>query len=179
MDEELELNTLHRLRKHSGRLILEEHGSCEVPAGCGGLVLRWLNPAQECYLLFTVFPRRPLQLFLDGIRLQSSAVTVPVGRHVLAAHFAESALFMLAVLKNTKPEQALLLSAADGSWRGTNQKPPDHWAHPDFPESWQPLPQVPYTDKDWQFQTLDKLGACPLGLACGPLWVRREFEVLP
>jgi hypothetical protein len=38
------LNSLDRFRKHPGQLVLEEHGHCEVPAGCGGVVLRWRNP---------------------------------------------------------------------------------------------------------------------------------------
>ena len=40
-DRELKLNSISRSSKQSPRLVLEEHGHCEVPAGCGGVVLRW------------------------------------------------------------------------------------------------------------------------------------------
>lgn len=40
-DRELKLNSISRFSKQSPRLVLEEHGHCEVPAGCGGVVLRW------------------------------------------------------------------------------------------------------------------------------------------
>ena len=43
-DDELRLNTVERFSKHSTRLVLEEHGHCEVPAGCGGVVLQWRDP---------------------------------------------------------------------------------------------------------------------------------------
>jgi hypothetical protein len=41
MNADLSLNSIDRYRKRSNRLILEEHRSCELPAGCGGVVLRW------------------------------------------------------------------------------------------------------------------------------------------
>ena len=43
MADEQQLNSLSRFRKQPGRLVLEEHGHCEVPAG-GGVVLRRRNP---------------------------------------------------------------------------------------------------------------------------------------
>ena len=43
--EALRINKLHRFAKHSPRLVLHEYSHCEVPAGCGGVVLRWLDPA--------------------------------------------------------------------------------------------------------------------------------------
>ena len=179
MDEELELNTLHRLHKHSGRLILEQHGSCEVPAGCGGLVMRWLNPAQECYLLFSLSAAGKVQLFLDGQRLQSSALTVPLGRHLLGVHCPGSGLLMMAVQRNTKPKpETLFLTAADQSWHGTDQQPPDDWFTPDFCADWPVLGEVVVATDDWKKRSLDELGARALGLGTsGPLWVRREFEL--
>src|SRR5687768_6072864 len=45
-DHDLKLNGLSRYAKESPRLVLEEYGHCEVPAGCGGVVLRWRNPDQ-------------------------------------------------------------------------------------------------------------------------------------
>ena len=42
-DRQLRINTLSRYRGRPPRLVLEEHNHCEVPAGCGGVVLRWRN----------------------------------------------------------------------------------------------------------------------------------------
>ena len=42
--DDLRLNELQRYRKTSSRLALEVHSHCEVPAGCGGVVLRWRRP---------------------------------------------------------------------------------------------------------------------------------------
>lgn len=44
MAEEPLLNSIDRFRKRPQRFVLEEHGHCEIPAGCGGVVLRWRNP---------------------------------------------------------------------------------------------------------------------------------------
>ena len=46
-DDDLRVNTLHRFAKHSPTLILHEYSSCEVPAGCGGVVMRWIAPDQD------------------------------------------------------------------------------------------------------------------------------------
>jgi hypothetical protein len=43
--DDVRLNSLDAFTKKSPRFILEEHGGGEVPAGCGGVVLRWINPA--------------------------------------------------------------------------------------------------------------------------------------
>lgn len=179
MDEELELNTLHRLHKHSGRLILEQHGSCEVPAGCGGLVMRWLNPAQECYLLFTIYAAGKFQLFLDGDRLQSSRQTVPLGTHVLGVHCLETGFLMMAVQRHTQPKlQTLLTTAADGFWRGTTIRPPEDWSARGFSEDWPALVAVAGAGEEWRRKRLDEMGAQALGFGTtGPLWVRREFEL--
>lgn len=37
-ERELKLNSLGRYGKGGSRLVLEEHGHCEVPVGCGGAV---------------------------------------------------------------------------------------------------------------------------------------------
>jgi hypothetical protein len=46
MSGEQRLNSLDRFRKQPGRLVLEEHSHCQVPAGCGGGVLRRRNPQE-------------------------------------------------------------------------------------------------------------------------------------
>ena len=52
MADEQRLNSVDRFRKKSERLVLEEHGHCEVPAGCGGVVLRWRTEPEAAALAF-------------------------------------------------------------------------------------------------------------------------------
>ncbi len=51
--DELKLNTIGRFVKRSPCLALEQHNHCEVPAGCGGVVLRWFNPSRGIPILFS------------------------------------------------------------------------------------------------------------------------------
>ncbi|MFT4979643.1 MAG: hypothetical protein ACI8S6_005555, partial [Myxococcota bacterium] len=85
MSDDLKLNRLSRFHKHSPRLLLEEHSHCEVPAGCGGVVLRWRDAAagQACELsLYTVADVQ--QVTLDGALLPTRRVILPYGTRVLA-----------------------------------------------------------------------------------------------
>lgn len=43
---DLVVNDLSRYEKSSARLVLEDYSSCEVPAGCGGGILRWIDPRE-------------------------------------------------------------------------------------------------------------------------------------
>jgi len=52
-DEAFKLNSLHRFTKHS-KLVLEAHSHCEVPAGCGGAVFKWVNPTSGIELRLQV-----------------------------------------------------------------------------------------------------------------------------
>jgi hypothetical protein len=54
-DHKLKLNGLSRYTKQSPRLVLEEYSHCEVPAGYGGVVLRWRNPDQPLPMLVSSF----------------------------------------------------------------------------------------------------------------------------
>jgi len=182
--DELRLNTVHRFRKRSPRVLMEEHGSCEVPAGCGGVVLRWLNPNQGCYVLFTLFTSGKARLFVDGERVHSSLRSLPLGEHVLALHLTGAAWFVLAVEKHQKPhQQRFLVSAGGQGWRASPDEPPDPWKLADFEPPWQELAEFdcPKEHRErWDFARATKLGARPLGLAGeGPLWVRKRFQLTP
>lgn len=87
-DEDLRLNTLHRFAKRSSRLTLLEYSHCEVPAGCGGVVLRWVDT--EGRVAVRVRVRRTggmIDTWLDGEPLDtSSALIAPGIPHVLAFH---------------------------------------------------------------------------------------------
>ena len=144
-DDDLRLNTLHRFAKHSANLVLEEHGHCEVPAGCGGVIFSWRNPSvATAALLFVGSPGRT-RVFVDGVEARSSRVELPFGRRVLAFHITaigERARVFAAAARldpGPQPGQALgpavpsALSAADGTWRATTSEPePDALTSADF-----------------------------------------------
>ncbi len=182
--DDLEINTLHRFAKHSPGLVLEQHGSCEVPAGCGGIVMRWINPAQEAYLLFSLLSAGEARLYLDGREFRSAAFSVPVGRHLLALHLLNSASFVLAAERNLQPHQTLLFcSQADGTWLATDQPPPENWNQPDLVHDWPGLDECAppaEVQRRWGYPAICAVGARTLGQpGHGPLWVRKSFELKP
>jgi len=78
------LNSFDRFTKTSPRLLLEEHAHCEVPAGCGGVVLRWINPATGLPVLLDVFNPSHATLAIDGVAVTHSSLLLAPGRHVLS-----------------------------------------------------------------------------------------------
>jgi hypothetical protein len=169
MVDDLNLNSISRFSKHSLRLHLEEHGHCEVPAGCGGVVLRWYNPAKATSILLKAYwPTAPAALFLNGIAPVSMRPLVPPGRVVLTIHLDSTgtlarrrrwwrtksinqALLMLAV---SRPESGsysmtdkslfVARSLPDGSWRFSVTPPPDAWVLPTFDDGgWPELVKQP------------------------------------
>ena len=71
------------------------------------------------------------------------------------------------------------MTAADECWRGTKQRPGDDWISQGFPEDRPALVEVACASDEWQTKRLREMGAQALGLGTtGPLWVRREFELL-
>ena len=83
-EEDLRLNTLNRFRKRSPKLLLEQYSHCEVPAGCGGVVLRWVDPASTIPAIVRVYCPGESKIFVDGNELGSSRVDLAAGAHVLA-----------------------------------------------------------------------------------------------
>src|SRR5262245_59385715 len=78
------LNSLDRFRKQSDRLVLEEHSHCEVPAGCGGVVLRWRNPFAALPLLVYLYSPGKTELSLDGTPVVRTGNDVAPGEHLFA-----------------------------------------------------------------------------------------------
>jgi len=66
MAENQHLNSLGRFRKQPGRLVLEEHSHCEVPTGCGGVVLRWRNPHAVLPVTMHLYTPVRATLLVDG-----------------------------------------------------------------------------------------------------------------
>jgi hypothetical protein len=134
------LNSLGRFRKQAGRLVLEQHDHCEVPAGCGGVVLRWRNPHAARPLIVYLFPLARATLFLDGTVPPTARVDLAPGRHVAAL-----------VLENADLSAGLLLFAA------TSPGPPGGRARPPRSDVVEPpVKVVTAPDGTWKF-TLDEL----------------------
>lgn len=203
MSDELKLNSLSRFRKSSQQLILEAYGHCEVPAGCGGAVLRWTNPAREIPLQIWIHANGTSKLFLDGAPLTGSLPMVPFGEHLLAIALdvkePEAGLLMFAALYDeesqrvsrsaSRQHQVRLLSHPAGQWRYTTVAPPDSgWVNPNYDDaSWplmidKPMPTPParspavYSD-----QKLRALGATGIGIpeSAHHVWIRKRFVLFP
>jgi hypothetical protein len=160
-NRDLKVNEL-RASKQSSRLVLEEHSHCEVPAGCGGVVLRWRSAALVPFHMWLYAPGQEGQVVtIDGVVPDSSRALLKSGLHVLTLQLrtrgAEGALFMFAGLSETSergPNQVpvppaaglRVLSAPDGSWKHTLVPPADDaWMQPGFDDSgWPALAGVAF-----------------------------------
>jgi hypothetical protein len=195
-EDDLRLNTLHRFAKRSPRLTLEEHGHCEVPAGCGGVVLRWINPDAGPSVVVHVAAltgedARSIELLVDGVVPATTHLQLGFGEHVLALRLTlergGDALFACAIATETgegEPE-TLVATAGDGSWRATARAPVADWAALELSDDdWTPL-AASAVDVDalpraqrWRFARLVDLGAALLALPeADELWIRRRFVV--
>jgi hypothetical protein len=179
---EQQLNSLERFRKQPGRLVLEEHGNCEVPAGCGGVVLRWRNPQATVPALVHLYAPREASVWIDGARLLHSRIDLSPGRHVVAVALAEvdlsAGLLMMVLreedLRGRKPpghlEQLRVLTAGNGTWKYTLNPPPEGWAGLEYEDDWAALDVVPTpqlertTSGHWAVRRCGELGALCLGL---------------
>jgi hypothetical protein len=200
--KQLRLNSLGRYAKKSSTLVLEEHDHCEVPAGCGGVVLRWRNPRAGVPLdiwLYTHSDAGEVKLFFDGMPITTSRLQVSYGAHIFAlsiSHFPSSKghLILAAVYDEEKqlhvqympPTRKLyhILSKADGSWKYVTAQPEnDDWLRPGFDDTtWDGMVAVkPQHGKQeghmYRLQEMQNLGAEHLGIKGegGSLWLRKNF----
>jgi hypothetical protein len=81
---QLRVNEGPSCSKQSNQLVLEEHAHCEVPAGCGGVVLRWRNPQQGMPVIIWLYATGDAQVFVDGALLTSARPILAFGEHVLS-----------------------------------------------------------------------------------------------
>jgi hypothetical protein len=166
MAKKQKLNSLDRFRKDPGRLVLEVHGHCEIPAGCGGVVLRWRNPLASMSVLVHLYAPVAARVFLDGTELKETLIDLPSGLHVLAVHLSGVDLgkgfLMFVAQRDDRPsspapsrvEEAPLrvLSVADGTWNYTLAEPDEAWTRLGFDSSaWDVLaeaitPHLAYQD---------------------------------
>jgi len=205
MSDEQQLNSLSRFRKQSGRLVLEEHSHCEVPAGCGGVVLRWRNPYAALPVSIHIYSAAPATCSFDGVEVQIGRMDLAIGLHVLALAIETvdlSAGLISFVLRHEpkdyqrgKTAQTVdrplnVLSAADGSWKYSLSIPAVEWTSVSFDDrDWQGLtrtspPMLKQSDEGYYAsRRCFELGAVCLGLPSGKhpkrgkVWIRKVFEV--
>jgi hypothetical protein len=157
-ERELKLNSLARYSKSSPLYVLEEHGHCEVPAGCGGVVLRWRNPRAGVPLYMWLYRDGDSWVadggvFIDGAPPLSARPLVSFGEHALAfkltvadprytvlmfaAFYPPPAGAHVGVRSSAEQDVAVsVLSAADATWRYTADEPAgDAWMHAGFDDS--------------------------------------------
>ncbi len=190
-DRELRLNSVDRYVKSSPQYVLEEHGHCEVPAGCGGVVLRWRNPsaAVPVRVRTRVLGAAEWGVSVDGTRLRTSRPLLPPGGHVLT----------IAVLTDAEvPVRLLLRMVADGgdrrelastsspdAWRWTAVEPPDEWTYPRFDDSaWPVAARGELTAEerdDYSVRSLTQEGILPITVpvVAERLWLRTTFHTTP
>jgi hypothetical protein len=197
--DDLRLNSLDGFSKASPRFLLEEHSHCEVPAGCGGIVLRWINPAAGLPVLLHFFHPTPATLAIDGAPTTTSHVLLAPGPHVLSLEFpappidGHALLVLVGRLKmavfNHSDELLVLRSADDRSWLFSTSTPSAGWmTDPDLPgRGWRPLTRRPVSAADvsdsYVFDRATAAGGEPLGIPPSrrrlPIRVRKVFTVPP
>lgn len=137
-DDDLRINTLHRFAKHSPRLTLQEYSHCEVPAGCGGVVLRWVDPSLGPCVRVRVVGIGTVETWMDGRRLIGDRVPLGPGRHVLALHFQSLGRM---IWRKRQLELPAPLPAAVALYTDTGPRSPAHNTLGDtISERWMPGP---------------------------------------
>lgn len=197
----LRLNSVDRFTKRSPRLLLEEHSHCEVPAGCGGVVLRWVNPTAGLPILIDFYHPGPARLSIDGATVTTSHLLLAPGSHVLALEFPQppaddSVLFALVgrirlATPGRPSETVVVRSTADRAWLCTTAPPPGWDTALERPGGdWTTLRKQraikpERSSKGWYaFYRAVELGravpvGAPQGLPAGSVHVRTVFIIPP
>jgi len=197
-DEDLRLNTLHRFAKRSPSLLLQEYSHCEVPAGCGGVVLRWLDPRGGIPVLVQLASMGTSETWLDGTTLSSSHVTVGAGRHVIAVHLSEvgtwrkgqppilPAPFSIGVVSDAMgATRDLVRTATDVRWRWSARLPPLLWVDANFDDARWPalgaadaqlLATVP-SGASYSYERAVEHGQAMFEILTREAWIRLSFTI--
>lgn len=201
---DLNLNSLSRFSKKSSTMILEVYSHCEVPAGCGGAVLRWRRAGEPIpFNMRTLFASQEATIFLDEtVITRHVRPDVLFGKHVLGFHLntivpSDGVIMFKAditdqFLEIMKFEGDFPIRTRDnGRWKYTFGKPAnDDWKHPDFDDSnWQPLQlkeMNPIRPRGYDMSrfinNLKNEGIVPLGAQEDgkferPIWIRYVFSI--
>jgi hypothetical protein len=189
-DEALRLNTLHRFRKHSPRLLLQEYSHCEVPAGCGGVVLRWIDRQGGLPAVVKIAALGTVQCWLDGAPIQSSRIELRAGPHALALEIialprANTPILALIDVNLPRDDETLVRSGADERWWTIDSPPSGAWTEPGYDpqrSGWSRAlghsnyeAELPENQR-WRWSSLAR-NARALALPGTQAWLRCEFEL--
>ncbi|MEO8702196.1 MAG: hypothetical protein ABI867_19285 [Kofleriaceae bacterium] len=184
-DDDLRINTLHRFAKHSPRLILHEYSHCEVPAGCGGVVLRWIDPADGRPVITRVLGDATSTVWLDGKPTTSSLGMLRTGMRVIAvAVMPEKPCAFVVSLAHDADQQRDVIHLGAPVWRCTATSPPAGWERPDFDDTSWAEPTLASAERiaredNWQrtqFERARERGQ-QVFATTGPLWLRVAFTM--
>jgi hypothetical protein len=200
---DLKLNSISRYSKVSPSLILEEHSHCEVPAGCGGVVLRWLNPNQAIPVQLWLHTSGEAEFFIDGSPPSSSRPLLNYGDHVIALRISgydsKHGVLMFAAFYDEEEsthvsqsrrvgDKIYILSDPDGSWKYTLAEPDDDsWMYAEFDDAgWLTMSanEIPApAEQDmgqYEYRRLERAGAKGLGVEGRGevVWVRKQFQLV-
>lgn len=191
-----DLNSLARFSKESDRLLLEQYAHCEVPAGCGGVVMRWRNPKQGRPVRLHTVLKGNVEAWINGQAYGETESLLLPGEHLLAIHFSEieSDTGPLVVAMQDFSEKVtregftkLLKSESDGSWLMSTSPPADDaWIRPDYDDSaWSAMERPEGFDPEkldssirWRYRWCAEEGADPLTVpTTGEFWLRKRFTI--
>jgi hypothetical protein len=186
-EDDLKINTLHRFTKHSPNLILQEYSHCEVPAGCGGVILRWSDRAQGV----TAQLRVSIQggggkTWLDGAEAATSIIQLAPGRHAIAVQVsAVSAMRTMPVRRlvaitaqHREREGVDLLAGA--AWTMATAEPAAAWTAIDFDAGWDAVPRAAaetIAALDERVRRYWEGDRVVYELPLEPCWLRLAFDV--
>ena len=196
MSDELELNSIERFSKKSKRLILEELSSCEVPAGCGGVVLRWFSPDQGLSVGVRIHHYGgEIAFYCNGDSMPKGCANIPFGPGLLAIQIGprDHVFDWLCIASNhTSPSQRSgdnqniteLSGSLDGSWKFTTTDPGEGWMNNDFDDAtWTslktstiPIGTLP-KEKQWRFKYLANGEYTIFALPQDGAWIRKRFDL--
>lgn len=190
LNRELNLNSITRYVKFSPRFVLEEHGHCEVPAGCGGVVLRWRDPrvSVPVQLQIAILNADAWKARIDGSGPRTARPLLRPGPHVLVLDIVvqegATPIVLFSAHADHQGNALLLLSQPDGSCRWNPQEPPtEALSSADFDDAqWSPLvPGQLLADQaeEYRVKELLEAGAAPLttGSRSKRAWLRATFTV--
>ena len=201
-DRDLRLNSIARYSKRSPHVVLEEHGHCEVPAGCGGVVLRWTNRHRTIPVQLWLATTGESRLTLDGVPPRSGRPMLEFGEHVIGLRVdnpdPEAGVLMFAAVHDeatmthtevsAPSENAIyILSADDGSWTWTADEPgDDSWMFPASADpGWTPMLACDFAEPSdehrdsYRTSKLHEFGAQGLTIAdaFSRIWIRKVFTL--